>query len=104
MMFCKASTKESRKYICHAEAVYRRGITVDHPFVIWLLENTIQLNHYFQRQVKWIIHYLCIGDAKDILEEWEKLREQLISLSNHYGIDTSSLPKLSIYDFWSEKV
>lgn len=104
MMFCKASTEKSRKYICHAEAIYRRGITVDHPFVIWLLENTIQLNHYFQRQLKWIIHYLCTGDAQDIVEEWEKLREQLISLSNHYGIDTSSLPKLSIYDFWSEKV
>lgn len=104
MMFCKASTEESRKYICHAEAVYRRGITADHPFVVWLLENTIQLNHYFQRQLECIIHYLCSGDAEDILEEWEKLREQLFSLSNHCGIDTSSLPKLSINDFWSEKV
>ena len=43
VIFCKAASEQSRKYICHAENCYRRGITADHPFIIWLLQNAIHL-------------------------------------------------------------
>ncbi|MDE7299791.1 MAG: ATP-binding protein, partial [Lachnospiraceae bacterium] len=33
MMFCEAANERSRKYLCHAEASDRKGITSDHPFI-----------------------------------------------------------------------
>lgn len=103
MMFCKAATDQSRKYICHAYSFYRRGITVDHPLGVWLMDNSVQLNQYFQRQFSQIIDCLCEGDAEDIIQKFDDIRRQLISLTDHHGVDISSLPQLSMDDFWSEK-
>ena len=50
LIFCKAASEKSRKYICHAKFFNRRGITSDHPFIIWMLENAIELKEHFQRQ------------------------------------------------------
>ena len=103
MMFCKAASEKSRKYICHADSYWRRGVTVDHPFIVWLLENAIQINRHFERQFQQIVECLRTGDAKQIVQEYNIIREQLSSLSNYHGLDVRSLPQISIDDFWSEK-
>lgn len=104
MIFCKAASEKSRKYICHADSYQRRGITVDHPFIIWLLENSIHLSKHFERQFQQIVECLCEKNAKQIIQEYSIIREQLSSLSNYYGLNTRSLPQISMDDFWSEKV
>lgn len=103
MMFCKAASEKSRKYICHADSYWRRGITVDHPFIVWLLENAIQINRHFERQFQQIVECLRTQDAEQIVQEYNIIREQLSSLSNYHGLDIRSLPQISIDDFWSEK-
>lgn len=103
MMFCKAASDESRKYICHINYAQRRGITEDHPFIEWLLNNAVPLNLYFQRQFQQMVDGLCYKDAEQIIQEYGMIREQLCSLSNHYGLDVKSMPQISINDFWSEE-
>lgn len=103
MMFCKAASNQSRKYVCHAKFYFRRGITVDHPFIIWLLENAVQLKQYFQRQFENIIICLCERDAISIIEECNSVGEQLLMLTEQHGVDVGSFPKLCMDDFWSEK-
>ena len=100
MMFCKAASAQSRKYICHANAYQRRGITEEHPFIVWLVENSVKLNQYFQRQFQQIILCLCQKNAKDIIEEFGIIREQLCQVSAHYGLDAKAIPHLSREDFW----
>ncbi|MCM1097759.1 MAG: hypothetical protein NC427_06795 [Ruminococcus flavefaciens] len=103
MMFCKAASEKSRKYICHADSDKRRGITVDHPFIVWLLENAIQINRYFERQFQQIVECLRTQDAEQIIQKYNIIREQLSPLSNYHGLDIRSLPQISIDDFWQEK-
>lgn len=103
MMFCKAASEKSRKYICHADSYNRRGITADHPFIVWLLENSIQINRHFERQFQQIVKSLRTRDAERIVQEYNIIREQLSLLSNYHGLDIRSLPQISIDDFWSEK-
>lgn len=101
MMFCKAASEQSRQYICCEDYEKRRCITYDHPFVDWLLNNSVQLKRYFQRQFQQIVECLCYEDAEDIINQCNTIREQLISLPDHYGVDVSSIPQLSMNDFWS---
>lgn len=103
MMFCKAASEKSRKYICHADSFKRRGITADHPFIVWLLENSIQINKHFERQFQQIVKCLRTRNAEQIVQEYNIIREQLSSLSNYHGLDIRSLPQISMDDFWSEK-
>ena len=103
MMFCKAASEKSRKYICHADSYKRRGITADHPFIVWLLENSIQINKHFERQFQQIVKCLRTRNAKPIIQEYNIIREQLSSLSNYHGLDIRFLPQISMDDFWSEK-
>lgn len=102
MMFCKAASDQSRQYICYADDAGRRGITVDHPFVVWLLENSIQLNEYFYRQFSQIIECLCNKGAGFIIGEVNAIREQLLSLTDCHGVDIGSMPLLCDDDFWFE--
>lgn len=101
MMFCKAASDESRKYICNADSNYRRGITSDHPFIIWLLENAARLKQYFERQFQQIVQCLYQKEAKEIIREYSMIREQLSSLSTYHNLNVKSLPKISIQDFWT---
>lgn len=101
MMFCKAASDESRKYICTVNSYYRRGITADHPFIIWLLENAVRLKQYFERQFQQIVECLYQKEAEDIVQEYSIIREQLSSFSNYHDLDVKSLPKISIEDFWT---
>ena len=100
MMFCKAASDQSRKYICHVNSYQRRGITADHPFIVWLLENSVKLNQHFQRQFRQIVECLCQKNAKDIVKEFGMIREQLCQMSAYYGLDAKAIPHLSREDFW----
>lgn len=102
MMFCKAASEQSRKYICHTDHYYRRGITADHPFVVWLLNNSFQLNQYFKRQFRQIIDCLCENDAAEIISEINAVRQQLLSLTDRHGVNVDVMPQLTMDDFWSE--
>lgn len=101
MMFCLAASDESRQYICSARAIMRRGITADHPFVIWLLHHAAQLKQYYQRQFEQIVDCLCNDSAVDIIEVCSRIRGQLLDFSERHGIDMGSFPKLGMDDFWS---
>lgn len=103
MMFCKAASDESRKYICNADSNFRRGITADHTFIIWLLENAVRLKQYFERQFQQIVKCLYQKEAEDIVQEYSIIREQLSSFSNYHDLDVRSLPQISIEDFWTVK-
>lgn len=102
-MFCKAADEQSRKYICHAQEDYRRGITVDHPFIIWLLENAMQLKHNFELQFQQLVECLCTKSVEDIIQIYEVIREQIHTQSNRYNMDIKRLPQISRNDFWTNK-
>lgn len=101
MMFCKDSSEQSRHYICCADSLIRRGITLDHPFIEWLLDNSFKLKEYYERQFQRIVISLCAADADDIIKECNSIREQLISLPEHHGVDVNAMPRLNEDDFWS---
>lgn len=103
MMFCKAASSQSRKYICHAWHFFRRAITEDHPMIAWLLENAALLNRYFQRQFRQMVECLYQKDARDIVQEYRIIREQFSSLSNCRGLDVKSMPVIGLEDFWEEE-
>ncbi len=100
MMFCMAASSQSRRYICSANRFNRRGITADHPFIIWLLHNAAQLRQYYQRQFQRIVDCLRAYNAEDFVAECNQIRQQLLAFPNHYGVDVSSFPQLSLDDFW----
>ena len=101
MMFCMAASDRSRQYICSADSSIRRGITADHPFVVWLLNHVVQLKQYYERQFQQMVHCLIYDLAEDIIQECNKIREQLLAFPERHGIDVSSFPQLSMDDFWS---
>ncbi len=101
MLFCKAANDRSRQYICADFVPWRKGITIDHPFVKWLLENAVLLNQYYQRQFQQIIDCLCNRSREYILQECNNIRQQLMKLPEHHGVDVDGFPLLSKDDFWS---
>lgn len=100
MMFCKAASDMSRRYICSAETQYRKGITIDHPFVIWFMDNALLLNKYFQRQFRQIVECLYYSPAEQIVQECDFIRQQLMGLPERHGVDVTNFPRLSMDDFW----
>ena len=102
MMFCKAKDDNNRRYICCELADDRKGITADHPYIIWLLDNAPVLSRYFNRQFKQIIDSLCNEDADMLIQTLNSIRNQLWPILGTHSIDMSSCPKLSKADFWSK--
>ncbi|MDE7354492.1 MAG: hypothetical protein K2O06_15790 [Acetatifactor sp.] len=100
MMFCKAATDQSRKYLCHADSACRKGINMEHPFAAWLLENAVLLNQHFQRQFQQIVECLRRQEAVKIIKEFGIIREQLCTMSAHYGLEVKVIPQLNREDFW----
>lgn len=100
MRFCKAANDKSRRFLCSAEPDYRKGITLDHPFMIWLMKNAILMNKYYQRQFRQIIDCLRYSMVTNIISEINAIRQQLISLPEHHGVDVYNFPQLSRDDFW----
>lgn len=101
MMFCMAASEQSRQYICSADPRRRRGITADHPFIAWLLNNAVQLKEYYERQFQQIVVCLREWNTGEIVQVCNSIREQLLSFPEHHGVDVSSCPKLTLDDFWS---
>ena len=100
LRFCKAANDRNRQYICCEDSSLRKGITLDHPFVKWLLNNAMLLNKYYQRQYQQIIDCLCNGSGESIMQECNHIRQQLMKLPIRHGVDVSSFPQLSMDDFW----
>lgn len=100
MRFCKAASDKSRRYLCSSFLPLRKGITIDHPFMIWLLENSFLLNQYYQRQFKQMIDCLGNDSAEDIIRQCNQIRQQLMSLPEHHGVDVAGFPQLGMDDFW----
>lgn len=100
MLFCKAASDRSRQFICDENSSYRKGITIDHPFVIWLLENAFLLNQFFQRQFQQIVDCLLDSSGEDMVHECNHIRQQLMSLPESHGVDVRNFPQLSMDDFW----
>lgn len=100
MRFCKSANDKSRRYLCSEDSYYRKGITLDHPFMIWLMKNAVLMNKYYQRQFRQIIDSLRYSDARDIISGVNTIRQQLISLPEHHGVDVFNFPQLSSDDFW----
>lgn len=100
MLFCMAASNQSRQYICSADHTLRRGITADHPFIVWLLSNAVQLKKYYQRQFQQIVDCLYQENVKQIVEGCNAIREQLMAFPERHGVDVSSFPRLSKNDFW----
>ena len=100
MRFCKAANDKSRRFLCSAEPDYRKGITLDHPFMIWLMKNAVLMNKYYQRQFRQIIDCLRYSDVTDIISGVNSICQQLISLPEHHGVDVYNFPQLSRDDFW----
>lgn len=101
MMFCSAANDRSRQYLCCSETEFRRGITADHPFAAWLLNNAVPLNQYFPRQFQMIVECLCNDSEEEVIEKCNSIRRQLTALPEHHGVDVSAFPELSSKDFWS---
>ncbi len=100
MLFCKAASDRSRQFICVEEPSCRKGITIDHPFAIWLLDNAFLLNQYFHRQFYQIVDCLFDSSGEDIMRTCNHIRQQLMSLPEYHGVDVRSFPQLSMDDFW----
>lgn len=101
MMFCKAASNKSRRYLCCRRDDLRRGITLDHPFAQWLIENATKIESQFPRQFQQIVYSLCNNDAPEIIKIVNEFRQQLTKLNVCYGIDLASLPELTQEDFWA---
>ena len=100
MMFCNAGSDKSRRYLCCGSSAWRRGITLDHPFVQWLIENAVNIENHFPRQFHQIVDSLCDDDAQGIIKTVNDFRQQLIQLNVCHGIDVTSLRELTNDDFW----
>ena len=103
LLFCKATNDISRKYLCSAYPYNRKGITLDHHFMVWLMKNAYLLDKYFPRQFEQIKNLLGRGYATDIICGVNEIRQQLISLPERHGIDVVGFPQLSREDFWFEE-
>lgn len=103
LMFCEAANEQSLHYICSANPTIRRGITADHHFIKWLVNNSAKLNKYFERQFEKIIFSLYMQDAENIMQIVNGFREQLIAFQEHHNIDLHSFKPLTKDDFWYPK-
>lgn len=100
MMFCSAATNASRRFLCSKDRGLRRCITADHPYAVWLLKNAAALNGYYKRQFHQIVGALLHSEAERIINMCNSIRDQLLSLPEHHGIDMAACPQLSKDDFW----
>lgn len=101
MMFCNAATQLSRRYLCSEGGGFRRCITADHPYTVWLLKNAVALNEYYTRQFQQIVSVLRSAGSEHIIDTCNSVREQLLSLPERRGIDMAICPQLSQDDFWA---
>lgn len=104
MMFCIATSDESRKYLCCAKDTCRRGITTDHLFLIWLINNVKVSKRYFPQQFRQTTHSLRNENYSKIISVVKNIRTQIIRFGSPYGIDMAAMPILSKEDFWDPSI
>jgi hypothetical protein len=46
------------------------------------------------------VNCICDNTVNYIIEQCNEIREQLLALPGHHGVDVSAFPKLSDADFW----
>lgn len=100
MMFCKARSDKSRRYLCSIYSHFRKGITLDHPFAKWLIENAIKIENHFPHGFKEIVNSLCDDTAQEIIKTANKLYQQITESNIQHGINVTSLYNLTDEDFW----
>lgn len=101
MPFCLAASKESRRYLCAADRYYRRGVTADHWYVEWMLENDVTLIRDYPAQFERIMYCLWYCDAKEIIQEANAFRAHLVQQKT-LGKTCIDLPEaLTGADFWN---
>lgn len=100
MLFCEAANDISSKYLCSAQPYNRKGITLNHHFMVWLMKHAYLLDKYFPRQFEQIKNLLMEEYDTDIISEVNEIRQQLISLPERHGIDVAGFLQLSREDFW----
>ncbi len=103
LMFCVAASDQSRQYVCATDPSIRRCITLDHPFVVWLLENSFILNLYYKRQFQQLIECLMDEKVDKIIKKYNEICKQFVSLGECHGIDIKSLPNLGEKDFFEQE-
>ena len=64
------------------------------------MKNAFLLDKYYKRQFSQIIDCIHYRDARDIISEVNGIRQQLINLPEHHGVDVNRFPQLSEEDFW----
>lgn len=101
MPFCYGNTESDSLILCSSDPNIRIAITADHPFMIWLLENSEKLKECFPRQFYQIIDGLRHLPAKNLIGKITGIVEQLSKTAFRYGIDTSKCPELTMNDFKS---
>ena len=107
LMLCHPLNETSQKYLCSDNMYTRSCINVEHPFMIWLLENAEILNNSFSRQFRQIIEMLRFGDEfedDEIINVVNNIREQLLFQLNQHKIDMSKCPELSESDFYYTEI
>ncbi|MDY6339788.1 MAG: ATP-binding protein [Saccharofermentans sp.] len=99
MPFCYGDTSVDCLTLCSADPKLRIAITADHPFTIWLLENSEKLREFYPRQFDQIIFGLRNYDANELIGSVAEIITQISKNSIRHGIDTSNCPNLTMDDF-----
>ena len=99
MMFCQAIDNENKKFLCCGNAHYRKGITQDHPFITWLINNATLLNKKCKYLYRYTILSLRNYDMNDIIMVVNELKNQIIMMRKT-GINIPLFEPLTENDFW----
>lgn len=98
--FCSAATDVSRQWLCAEDAIYRKGVTKDHPFAVWLLHYGAVLKHEYPSQFEELIIALEDKCGQIIQKVVTDLRKEL-SRFRDAGLTTIiDPPELTEFDFW----
>lgn len=103
MLFCKAATEQSRGILCHRVPNFRRGITADHAYAVWLLDHSEALTKHFPAQLWQIQEALIQERAGTIIDITTRIRDQLLPIAHHFGISMETCPVLTEQDFWQDE-
>ena len=102
MLFCEAASTHSQTILCNAFSESRRCITLDHPFVQWLIKNAPIMRQFFARQLDGIIFCLCNNEAEDIIKIVNAFIDNSTNSLYNQKLDFSDLKKLTTNDFYYE--
>lgn len=100
MLFCKAANSESEKILCFKETTYRKCVTLNHPFMRWMLDNAELLYNQYSRQFQQIILSLRNDEAVEIMKTVNDFRKMLDDLQSRGCFNPRLFEPLTDTDFW----